>query len=128
MTADDTGGPGRRPLAPVLDAVRGTGWSTVALDLSGVRGKAAFMDRCAAALALPDWFGRNWDALADCLTDLSWAPPAPGRLILVSGWRDYAEAAPHEWETAQEVFAAAVEQGRGTATALEVVLVLGPPG
>ncbi|MFD9906509.1 barstar family protein [Streptomyces sp. NPDC059063] len=122
MTTDEAGG----PLAPVLDAVRGTGWTTLALDLSGVRDKAAFMDRCAAALALPGWFGRNWDALADCLTDLSWAPPAPGRLVVVSAWQDYAQAAPYDWETAQEVFASAVAYWRDQDTALEVVLALGP--
>ncbi|MER7345098.1 barstar family protein [Streptomyces aurantiacus] len=112
--------------------MRGTGWGTLALDLTGVRDKAAFMDRCATALTLPDWFGRNWDALADCLSDLSWAPGARGRLLVVSGWREYAEAAPDDWAVAQEVFADAVaywrEQGQGQEPerGLEVVLVVEP--
>ena len=33
------------------------------------------------ALALPDYFGRNWDALWDCITDLGWR--AEPRLVLV---------------------------------------------
>ncbi len=41
----------------------------VPLDLDGVTDKAGLTDRCARALALPDWFGRNWDALADSLSD-----------------------------------------------------------
>ncbi|MFD9609462.1 barstar family protein [Streptomyces sp. NPDC004288] len=89
----------------------------VVLDLTGVTDKAALMDRCADALALPDWFGRNWDALADCLTDL----PEPVTLV-VTGWQAYARTRPREWATAQEVFATAVEEGP---TRLSVLLALG---
>ncbi|MFG2499155.1 barstar family protein [Streptomyces sp. NPDC048441] len=113
------------PLATVLDAVRAAGLSTVSLDLNGVRDKAAFMERCARALDLPDWFGRNWDALADCLTDLGWAPAAPGRLLVVSGWQEYADAAPQEWVVAQEVFTDAVGYARERGAGLEIVLALG---
>ncbi|KPI15835.1 Barstar (barnase inhibitor) [Actinobacteria bacterium OK074] len=101
------------------------GWAHVDLDLTGVTSKPGFMDRCARALDLPDHFGRNWDALADCLADLSWAPPARGRLIVLRGWRDYAQAAPHDWSIAQEVFTEAVERGRGTDSPLRAVLALG---
>ncbi|MFE3071129.1 barstar family protein [Streptomyces sp. NPDC059247] len=90
---------------------------TVVLDLTGVTDKAALMDRCAAALALPEWFGRNWDALADCLTDL----PEPVALV-VTGWQEYARTRPREWGTAQEVFATAVDQ---CPTRLAVLLSLG---
>jgi hypothetical protein len=31
-----------------------------------------FLDECAAALQFPPHFGGNWDALNDCLGDLSW--------------------------------------------------------
>ncbi|WP_329276681.1 barstar family protein [Streptomyces sp. NBC_00691] len=85
----------------------------VVLDLTGVTDKAGLMDRCAAVLALPDWFGRNWDALADCLTDL----PEPVTLV-VTGWREYAGTRPREWRTAQDVFATAVDQRPGRLTVL----------
>ncbi|MEV7195725.1 barstar family protein [Streptomyces sp. NPDC093510] len=121
--AHDIGG---NPLAPVLEAARGAGWTTATLSLAGVTDKAAFMERCARGLGLPDWFGRNWDALADCLTDLSWAPASRGRLLVVSGWQEYARAAPGEWRIAQEVFSSAVEHWREEGTGLEIVLSLGP--
>lgn len=89
----------------------------VVLDLTGVTDKAGLMDRCATALALPDWFGRNWDALADCLTDL----PGPVTLV-VTGWREYAGTRPREWRTAQDVFATAVDQ---RPTHLMVLVALG---
>ncbi|MBD0711417.1 MULTISPECIES: barstar family protein [unclassified Streptomyces] len=87
------------------------------LDLTGVADKDAFMDRCVAVLALPSWFGRNWDALAESLGDL----PKPV-LLIVTGWHAYARSRPGEWETAQEVFATAVDENP---TRLAVLLSLG---
>ncbi|MFJ8636549.1 barstar family protein [Streptomyces sp. NPDC093568] len=96
----------------------------VTLDLDGVTDKAGLMDRCARDLRLPDWFGRNWDALADSLTDHTVWPAAAverGMRIVVRNWRPYAKARPGEWETAQDVFAEAVER----TPSLSVLLALG---
>lgn len=96
----------------------------VTLDLAGVTDKAGLMDRTARALVLPDWFGRNWDALADSLSDHTVWPEGAveqGLLIVVRGWRPYAEAHPDEWRTAQDVFAEAVDR----TPALAVALALG---
>ncbi|MFE2513530.1 barstar family protein [Streptomyces naganishii] len=95
----------------------------VTLDLEGVTDKAGLMDRVARALALPPWFGRNWDALADSLSDVSaWPEEAAGGLLfVVRNWRAYAEARPQEWETAQEVFAHAMR----SMPSLTVALTLG---
>ncbi|MFG2355226.1 barstar family protein [Streptomyces sp. NPDC048521] len=96
----------------------------VALDLDGVGDKAGLMDRVARALALPDWFGRNWDALADSLSDHTVWPEGAverGLLIVVRGWQAYAEERPQEWRTAQEVFTEAVKR----TDSLAVVLALG---
>lgn len=44
-------------------------------DLATVRlasGKAAMLAAIADSLEFPEWFGGNWDALEDCLSDLSW--------------------------------------------------------
>lgn len=89
----------------------------VVLDLHGVTDKTAFMNRCVRALPLPVWFGRNWDALADCLADMR-EPMA----IVVTHWHPYAEAEPDEWSTAQEVFSAAA---RASSAGLAVLLSLG---
>lgn|SRR5574341_474758 len=44
--------------------------------------KSALMKNLAAALQFPEWFGANWDALEDCLADLSWRP-ASGYVLLI---------------------------------------------
>lgn len=38
------------------------------------RSKADFFRECARALNFPDYFGGNWDALDECIRDLSWIP------------------------------------------------------
>ncbi|MFK4101773.1 barstar family protein [Streptomyces sp. NPDC019531] len=95
----------------------------VTLDLDGITDKAALMDRCARDLRLPDYFGRNWDALADVLSDSGlWsgnAGDAGGEetFVVVRNWDGYAEARPDEWATAREVFS--------QASAVTVALALG---
>ncbi|MFG2799198.1 barstar family protein [Streptomyces pseudovenezuelae] len=92
----------------------------VTLDLDGVTDKAGLMDRCARDLRLPDWFGRNWDALADVLSDPDlWSGDGVDEetVVVVRHWDRYAEARPDEWATAREVFA--------QASALTVALALG---
>ncbi|MGW7455803.1 barstar family protein, partial [Streptomyces sp. NPDC054787] len=110
-----------QPLAPALAAAEAAGWTTLRLDLDGVRGKAELMARCGDALRLPDWFGGNWDALADAVRDLSWLPvPVPrgaegadaadaaGWLVVVTSWRRFAEARPEDWEILVEILEEAV--------------------
>ncbi|MFI5556775.1 barstar family protein [Streptomyces sp. NPDC051738] len=96
----------------------------VTLDLDGVTDKAGLMDRCAGALRLPDWFGRNWDALADSLSDHTVWPEGAverGLLVVVRNWQPYAKTKPEEWAVAQDVFRDAVAR----ASSLTVALALG---
>ena len=67
--------------AVVLEVVRETGMDVVALSFAGVQGKEGFLKKLAEALDFPDWFGGNWDALEDCLSDLSWRE-APGWVLI----------------------------------------------
>lgn len=56
----------------------------IELDLRNTHNKAELFAAFAQALSFPAWFGANWDALADCLSDLSWLP-APGYLLHLLG-------------------------------------------
>lgn len=114
-----------QPYAPALAAAEKAGWTTLRLDLDGVRGKAELMRRCGDALRLPEWFGANWDALADSLRDLSWLPDGAGRLVAVTSWRDFAAARPDDWGILVEILEEAVDfwrEAEGAAPPLTVLL------
>ena len=68
------------------EAVRGTRLNVGRVDLAGANTKDLMLERIAKALAFPDWFGGNWDALEDCLIDLSWCE-AEGHVLIFSGPR-----------------------------------------
>lgn len=40
----------------------------------GIKSKATLLDALSVALRFPDYFGANWDALDECIRDLSWLP------------------------------------------------------
>jgi len=63
----------------VVDALRG---SRLALVRVGFSDKESFLKSIARALDFPDWFGHNWDALEDCLADLSWREAAGHVLVI----------------------------------------------
>lgn len=48
------------------------------------RDKESLMTALAAKMNFPPYFGRNWDALRDCLTDLDEFLPAQGWLLVVT--------------------------------------------
>ncbi|MBB5933741.1 barstar family protein [Streptomyces zagrosensis] len=97
-----------------------TGPHTAHLHLDGVRDKATFLDRCARDLDLPEWFGRNWDALDECLRDLSWWGRPSGYEIRVRGWQEFRAAAPDTANTAAEVLADAIAYWSERGTTLTV--------
>lgn len=59
-------------MADLLAAAEAAGFAVFHLDLDATGDKDDLLGRIALALEFPDWFGQNWDALQDCLTDLSW--------------------------------------------------------
>lgn len=66
----------------VRDALDGAQHDVAAVALAP--GKTAILRAIARALAFPGWFGENWDALEDCLSDLSWREGS-AHVILFSG-------------------------------------------
>lgn len=74
-----------RSAEPIADATRGSALDVVAIPLHGRSGRDALLAALAQALACPAWSGANWDALEDCLVDLSWRRGA-GRVLVFDGF------------------------------------------
>ncbi len=87
-----------------------------------VTGKAALLDALADTLAFPGWVGRNWDALADALGDLSWLPAGPVAVVWLAP-HQLRDADPAAYEVALDVLREAAESSAGTAHPLTVLLV-----
>ena len=76
---------------------------------------AGLLTECARALGFPDYFGHNWDALEECLTDLEWLP-AKGYILLFTNAAHVLPTDETEYETLLEVLRDAGEAwGNGQA-------------
>jgi hypothetical protein len=103
----------------VVEALRGGDLALARVDLNGAGGKEALLERIAAALAFPAWFGGNWDALEDCLCDLSWSKAA-GHVLLLENAADLPAG---DRGLLLEVLAAAAEFWAGRGRPFFAVLV-----
>jgi RNAse (barnase) inhibitor barstar len=100
--------------AAICAHARSVGYDCVRVDLTDCEEKADFLTRTAEAFVFPRWFGHNWDALADCLTDLGWRP-APGYVVVFEHAGALQEHAPEVFDTALAILddVAAAWRARG---------------
>jgi hypothetical protein len=113
--------PARLSVAAVVRRVESTDARLALLSGNGITDKATLLDAAADALAFPPYFGRNWDAFADCLTDLAWLPDA-GHAILYDNPAPLIRQSPQDWATAVEIFGAAAERWRVAGVPFVVLL------
>jgi hypothetical protein len=78
---------------------------------------AAMHDQLAAALDFPDYYGRTFDALRDCLRDViehdyGWDPKATGLVVVLHRYDAFAEANPESAQLLVEIMA---DSSRGAA-------------
>jgi RNAse (barnase) inhibitor barstar len=84
----------------------------IRIDAEPVRTKSQFLGLIGRSLSFPSWYGRNWDALEDCLTDLSWIEEA-GLAIQIEGFSTYAKADPDGFIILLDIFKTSAEYWRG---------------
>jgi RNAse (barnase) inhibitor barstar len=119
----------------LVQAASANGYLCVTLSLAGIRDKRSFLDAVAGALDFPPWSGRNWDALADCLGDMSWRP-ATGYVLVLDSADTFHAQAPSDFLTALQILAEAAREWAArdlpfwtfVATAAETRLIPALPG
>lgn len=91
---------GDAEVAGIRALAHSLGHTVFEADLAGCHDKAGLLQSLARALAFPEWFGHNWDAWFDCLTDLGWHPSAVGYVIVVRNALAVHRSAPEALDTA----------------------------
>lgn len=105
--------------AELESAAQSAGLPLVGVDASAARTKSQMLGLLGKVLAFPSWYGRNWDALEDCLTDASWLPEK-GQVIRIEGFEAYAEADPDGFAILLDIFKTSAEFWRGEGRAFWV--------
>ena len=113
-------------LEALLAAGRDAGLHGVRIDLGACRDKAALLEQLAGALGFPGWYGHNWDALADCLGDLSWLPDG-GVLLALENCRPLAAAAPQDYRLLLDILDDTASAWRARAVPFWALISMAPP-
>lgn len=95
------------PAEVIANGAAQAGWRSVNLDTSGVRAKADYIAACADQIPLPDYLGRNWDALEESLGDLgvdSQVKGDSGLLVVWRNWVEFAGAEPANFQVALAIW------------------------
>lgn len=101
----------------IIAAAEKCAYAVFRVDLARVKDKEGLLAAIGRDMAFPEWFGVNWDALADCLNDLGWRP-AEGYLVLLEHCDILHERAGGELVAALQIFEEAAGAWREQGVAL----------
>lgn len=91
----------------LFEATGQAGFVMFDADMAKVYGKGEFLAAVAQAVKAPEWFGHNWDALADALGDLSWRPSS-GYVLLLRDGGEMLGLSPEDHAAATEILSGTV--------------------
>ncbi|QDX82232.1 hypothetical protein B9N43_13850 [Denitratisoma sp. DHT3] len=97
--------------AALVEAAKADGYVVFPVDLAAVADKDGLLTAIGRAMAFPEWFGRNLDALLDCLADLGWQP-GEGYLVLLDHCDGIHGRAEADFVATLQVFADAAAEWR----------------
>jgi hypothetical protein len=97
-------------VAHVRHTVEHAGWTFGYVDGLAAQTKQELLAHVGEALAFPAWYGQNFDAMADCLSDVD---DGEGTVLLWDGWGAFARAEPQAFSVALSVLGTRVHADRG---------------
>lgn len=107
-------------------AAQKAGLKVLKAKLAQFGDRSGVLDELGHVFNFPDWYGCNFDALHDCLTDPDWQPAA-GCVLVISGLDKFRSAHPDDFRTLIEVLRSAIELRRENGTPLWVLLDTNAP-
>lgn len=83
-------------------------YKVISANITEHSGIQSVLSQLGSALNFPIWYGANFDALFDCLTDPDWLP-AKGHTLFINGISGLRTADPDDFTTLIDVFKAVAE-------------------
>ncbi|WP_414588572.1 barstar family protein [Scytonema sp. PCC 10023] len=106
----------------IIEELSQQGIQVFYLDGREISSKETFLSKAAQAMKFPAYFGANWDAFDECITDLTWCPAE--RYVLLYDRPDiFAQADPTQWQIAVDILRSAEEYWGTTNTQMDVFLM-----
>lgn len=115
----------RSPTALAV-AAHAAGLELITVDSRKARDKPAFLRASARALHFPEYFGQNWDAFYDCITDRAQSA-GKGEVIVFDDLSGFARTEPEEFATAVDALRDAAEFWADQSRRLIVLIGLDQP-
>ncbi len=113
--------------AAVREAAAALGFACFAVDFAEETRLESALIKLGQMLDFPGWYGRNLDALKDCLTDLSWCE-APGYVLIIRRAEALHAERGDDFRRLNQVFAQAIAEWRDDDCPLWVFYDLRPDG
>ncbi len=93
------------------------------IDGDNDKDKETFLNEFSEKLKFPEYFGFNWDAFSDSVTDLSWLNSENGFLIIYKNSHNFRSNRPNEWRIANEILLEAMDYWKEQGKPMIIILL-----
>ncbi len=112
----------KQVIKEIIEGLSQQGTQVFYLNGKEISSKETFLTKAAEAMNFPAYFGANWDAFDESITDLTWYPAE--RYVLLYDRPDiFAQADPTQWQIALDILRSAEEHWKATNTPLVLFLL-----